>query len=87
MALSFGSVIFSFYICSIIIKTKTMDKRQEIVSMVIDIFDRIGIDTPSNFDEIAEFIYDDVNETADPTEWHSGDVAIAFRRWIESNEK
>jgi len=64
-----------------------MDKRQEIVSMVIDIFDRIGIDTPSNFDEIAEFIYDDVNETADPTEWHSGDVDIAFRRWIESNEK
>jgi hypothetical protein len=23
-------------------------------------------------------------ETADPEEWHSGDVAIAFRRWIEA---
>jgi len=64
-----------------------MDKRQEIVSMVIDIFDRVNIDMPSNFDEIAEFIYDDVNETADPTDWHNGDVAIAFRRWIESNQK
>lgn len=65
----------------------SVEKRKEIVSMVIDIFDRIGIDTPSNFDEIADFIYNDVNETADPIDWHDGDVAIAFRRWIESNEK
>lgn len=59
-------------------------KKKEIVSLLIDIFDRITIDTPSNFDEIAEFIYEDVNETADPINWHDGDVAIAFRRWIES---
>ena len=78
---------YFIYLYTLILKQKTMDKKQEIVSMVIDIFDRIGIDTPSNFDKIAEFIYNDVNETADPTEWHSGDVAIAFRRWIESNEK
>lgn len=61
-----------------------LEKKKEITSLVIDIFDRIGIDTPSNFDEIVEFIYDDVNETADPINWHDGDVAIAFRRWIES---
>ena len=83
----FCSMDFFIYLYTLILKQKTMDKKQEIVSMVIDIFDRIGIDTPSNFDKIAEFIYNDVNETADPTEWHSGDVAIAFRRWIESNEK
>lgn len=59
-------------------------KKQEIVSLLINIFDRINIDTPSNFDQIAEFIYEDVNETADPINWHDGDVAIAFRRWIES---
>ena len=53
--------------------------------MLIDLFDRIGIDTPSNFDDILEFVYNDVDETADPTEWHSGDVAIAFRRWIEKD--
>ena len=83
----FCSMDYFIYLYTLILKQKTMDKKQEIVSMVIDIFDRIGIDTPSNFDKIAEFIYNDVNETADPTEWHSGDVAIAFRRWIESNEK
>lgn len=63
-----------------------MDKRKEITGLLIDIFDRINIDTPSNFDIILDFVVDDVNETADPIDWHDGDVAIAFRRWIESNE-
>ena len=61
-----------------------MDKKQEITSMLIDIFDRIDIDTPDNFDEILNFVYEDVCETADKENWHDGDVAIAFRRWIES---
>jgi hypothetical protein len=60
-----------------------MTKKEEITSMLIDIFDIIGIDTPNNFDEIFEFVYNDVCETADPTDWHDGDVAIAFRRWVE----
>jgi hypothetical protein len=59
------------------------EKKEEITSMLIDIFDRINIDTPNNFNEILEFVYDDVCETADPVGWHDGDVAIAFRRWIQ----
>ena len=31
-----------------------------------------------------DFCYEDVCETADPVDWHEGDVTIAFRRWIES---
>lgn len=62
-----------------------MTKKEEITSLLIDIFDRINIDTPSNFDNILEFVYDDVCESADKIDWHDGDVAIAFRRWIESN--
>ena len=62
-----------------------MNKKEEITSMLIDIFDRINIDTPNNFDEILEFVSNDVEETADSENWHDGDVAIAFRRWIESN--
>ena len=61
-----------------------MIKKEEVTSQLIDLFDRIGIDMPSNFDEILEFVYNDVDETADKENWHSGDVAIAFRRWIES---
>lgn len=66
-------------------KTKIdSQKYKEIVGFVIDIFDRIGIDTPSNFQEIAEYIYWDVYYTADWDNWHDGDVAFGFRRWIEN---
>ena len=63
-----------------------MSKEREITEMLIDIFDRINIDTPSNFDDILEFVVEDVEETADKENWHDGDVAIAFRRWIELNQ-
>ena len=58
--------------------------RDEIESMVIDIFPKIGCDLPDNWEDIVQFVYEDVLETADKNNWHSGDVAIAFRRWIES---
>ena len=63
-----------------------MSKEKEITSMLIDVFDRINIDTPNNFDDILEFVVEDVEETADKENWHDGDVAIAFRRWIELNQ-
>jgi hypothetical protein len=44
----------------------------------------IGMDAPENHEEIVQYVLEDVNECADPDEWHSGDVAIAFRRWIEA---
>tara|TARA_R110000824_G_scaffold239102_1_gene427851 strand:+ start:828 stop:1070 length:243 start_codon:yes stop_codon:yes gene_type:complete len=64
-----------------------MSKEKEITSMLIDIFDKININTPNNFDDILEFVVEDVEETADKENWHDGDVAIAFRRWIELNQK
>ena len=59
-------------------------KKDEIESLLIDIFDRINIDVPSNIEDITQFVFEDVCDTADPVNWHSGDVAIGFRRWIES---
>ena len=61
-----------------------MTKKKAIERMLFRIYHTIGMDAPHNHDELLEFVYNDVNETADPTNWHSGDVAIAFRRWIES---
>ena len=61
-----------------------MDKKQEISRMLIDDFDRMAMDTPDNFDDILEFVVEDVEASADKENWHSGDVTIAFRRWIES---
>ena len=63
-----------------------MSKVKEITEMLIDIFDRMVMDTPNNFDDILEFIVEDVEETADKENWHDGDVTIAFRRWIELNQ-
>ena len=61
-----------------------MTKKQEVTELLIDIFDRINIDTPSNFDEILEFVYEDVCTSAHETDWSDSDVAIAFRRFIQS---
>jgi len=59
--------------------------RKEVeIQLLGDIYPAIGIDRPENHDDIVEFIVDDVKETADPEEWHSGDVSIAFRRFLES---
>jgi len=61
--------------------------KEEIANMLIDIFDRLNIDTPNNFDSILNFIIKDVEENADKKNWHDGDVAIAFRRWIQNQNK
>jgi hypothetical protein len=59
-------------------------KKDEITSVLIDIFNRIRIETPSNFDIINKYIYDDVCACADKHNWNNSDVEIAFRRWIEN---
>lgn len=65
-------------------KNWTVEKKDEIKRMLIQMWSIIGIDIPHNFEDIAQYCYEDVCETADPEEWHSGDVSIAFRRWIEA---
>jgi len=62
---------------------ENIKKKDEIESLLIDIFDRIGIETPSNYEDIVQFVFEDVCETADPVNWNNDDVAIGFRRWIE----
>jgi hypothetical protein len=59
-------------------------KKDEIESLLIDIFDRIGIEVPSNHEDITQFVFEDVCDTADPVNWNNDDVAIGFRRWIEA---
>lgn len=49
-------------------------------------FFSIGMDRPSNYDEQHAFIVSDIEEVADPVKYHSGDMAIAFRRFIEKGE-
>ena len=61
----------------------TVEKQDELETILIDMFDRIGIQTPSNYEDIVQFCYEDVCETADPIDWNNDDVLIAFKRFIE----
>lgn len=60
-----------------------IEKRYPIERMLLDMYSKIGMDIPSNHDSIVDYCFEDVCDTADPENWHSGDVVIAFRRWIE----
>jgi hypothetical protein len=66
-------------------KTKqwSVEKKDQVEKMLISMWASLGMDIPSNFEDIVQDCYEDVCETADPENWHRGDVAIAFRRWIE----
>jgi hypothetical protein len=59
-------------------------KKDDIERVLINIWSRMPMDLPTNYDEIVQFVFEDVCETADPIEWSEGDVVIGFRRWIES---
>lgn len=58
--------------------------KRDIEIQLFQIYRWIGIDKPSNHEEILSYVHEDVATSADQKHWHSGDVAIAFRRWIES---
>ena len=59
--------------------------KKDLIEVILRHFWReIGIDPPNNYEKIVQDCYEDVCETADIQTWHPGDVAIAFRRWIEN---
>ena len=62
---------------------KTKEFVADVETHLWNIYKAIGIDRPENHEDILDFVVNDVIETADPENWHSGDVAIAFRRWVE----
>lgn len=58
--------------------------KAEVMYQLDQLYSKIGIDKPSNHDEIVEFITEDVSVSADPVQWNSNDITIAFRRYMES---
>ena len=59
--------------------------KYEVEKIFINLITNIGIDLPENWEDIVQFIYEDVMETADNDNWNDDDVRIGFRRWIENN--
>jgi hypothetical protein len=70
----------------VVISPYSVEKKDEIEKIFIDQMAAFGIDLPENYEDIVQFIYEDVCETADPVNWTSEDVRIGFRRWIESQK-
>jgi hypothetical protein len=55
---------------------------------LIFICQKIGIDRPTNFDKILSFMIEDVKSASGfyiDGDYHSGDVEIAFRRYLENS--
>jgi hypothetical protein len=82
-SVSLGDIIVHGKYLERVIMNWTVEKKDEINTILIDMFDRIGIQTPSNYEDILQFCYEDVCETADPIDWNNADVLIAFRIFIE----
>lgn len=66
---------------------QTKEFYYEVEKHLIAMYATMGIDKPENHEDILDFVVNDILDTADPEKWHSGDVAIAFRRWIEIQVK
>lgn len=64
----------------------TVEKKDLIESLFFQLLTKIGMDIPDNYEDIVQYIYEDVCETADEVNWSNADVVIGFRRWIESRE-
>jgi len=65
-------------------KFGTVACKDGVEYMLEVIYRNIGIDQPENHEDITQFCYEDVMETAEDLNWHSGDVVIAFRRFLET---
>lgn len=61
----------------------TVEKKDEIERILISLWATIGMDIPTNYENIVQDVYEDVCETADTQNWNNSDVVIGFRRWIE----
>lgn len=66
------------------VKNWTVEKKDEIERILINMWTNIGMDIPDNYEDIVQYVYEDVCETADPMNWNNSDVVIGFRGWIES---
>lgn len=69
------------------IAQKQAEMKFEIQNTLFSIWSIIHCDTPSNHDDIVNFIYDDIIGLDSNLEVNSETVATGFRRWIEAQQK
>jgi len=62
----------------------SLEKKDQIESILINLYISILMDIPDNHEDIVQYCYEDVCETADADNWSYGDVIIAFRRFLQT---
>lgn len=65
----------------------TEEGQEYIANYFLQLLAGMGMDKPHNFDEIVDYIVNDMEETTEPNDWNTDDIIIGFRRWIESQSK
>lgn len=73
------------YLNELEITPYSVKKKDSIECILLLKFRFIDMNIPSNYEDIVQFVYEDVCETADPLKWNNDDVTTGFRRWIEKN--
>ena len=72
-----------YFVCKNCSDAEARDANKEVQTWLLSTFTSIGCDKPNNFDKIVDFIVDDL-ESADHENFHSGDFAIGFRRFLQN---
>jgi hypothetical protein len=54
--------------------------------MLVDLYDKMGMDTPCNHYEIVDYVHRRVFETCFPESYDKQDVLQAFSEWISRTD-
>lgn len=65
---------------------ENLNHKDNIEKILIRKWGNIGMDIPENFEDVVQFVFEDVMETSDYPNYSDGDVMIGFRRWIENKK-
>lgn len=59
----------------------------DVRGFLLQLYMKMGIDKPSNHEDIVEFVVNDIIDSADLSNWNDDDVRIGFRRFLEKNSE
>ena len=73
--------------CDDIEDAKQNAKKDEVEKIIIRKLSNIGVDVPSNIEDITQYVFEDVMETSDYPNFNDSDVVIGLRRYLEKDVK
>ena len=56
----------------------------EVTDFIIDIFDRLDVQTPGIIDKIIDYVHEELINLPHPENWNEQDVNTAFVMWLDA---